>query len=758
MMTLAMVCSLIAFAAPQEAYAQPYSPGVVDAPIGVVGRTLTPAQTGDIADWIEIAQNGPYSLIVRQKFVNTYMHDVMYGTVVRDNPVTQSTNGYGKAPFHNTNYFESGVRDKVNAWFNGDAPGDADKLPVNARLRAFTMQVFPQDTFGTSSSVQAVVDGFSKPTKYQVGVGDDIAFLLSFGEVANFLSLTHYQRGSSIANKPSSDIAKANYNRMGMTNISGYGMWLRSPGDLANSVGFLADRFGSGAGRAFQNARTSTTGLLYPALWVDANIFTASTKTPPAPIITNPVVVDGRILTPDMTGDISDWVEIAQVGDFSLIVRKNFVNIYMHDVMYGTVVRDNPATQTTNGYAKSPNTSSNYMDSGPRDKVNQWFNGTAPGDADKLPADARLRDYTVQTTTKYHLGTCTTHLSVVDGYSKPTHYQAGIGNDVAFLLSYGESASFLSKIHYLRGNFVNNVYVGNQPSNPIAQKNYDKVSIPNLYLYGMWLRSLGDVAGTVGFLDSDFDPYVGGRVFQSKHVAGNVNTGKGLIYPALWVGSGIFPPVVGPPTEVEAEEGNEKIALLWRAPIEGAGDITHYEIKIDDGPWVSYAIGDLTYHSGKDKWFLLFEGLTNNQEYTFLIRAITSTGLAGEAFEIQATPDPLGGVGGEEADLISIHGVTVIPPGGWPSTAGASPLDPHFALIEMPRDMDLRAIHRNFITASEDATYVMYNDLAFSNPVDEIDRVNAQLQWLSQVRVYLKVTSGNTENIMYYEIVVRAVD
>jgi hypothetical protein len=209
---------------------------------------------------------------------------------------------------------------------------------------------------------------------------------------------------------------------------------------------------------------------------------------------------------------------------------------------------------------------------------------------------------------------------------------------------------------------------------------------------------------------------------------------------------------------VEAEEGDEKIALLWKDPIDGNGNITHYEIKIDNGPWVSYPLNQLTYFPALGKWYLLFENLTNYVEYTFLIRAVTNTGLVGEAFEIKATPDPLGDIGGKEADLISIHGEIAMPPGGWPAGAGMSNFDPHFAVIELPRDMNLQAIHRNFITVSQDATYVMYNDWAFSNPVDEIDRLNAQLQWLSQVRVYLKVTSGNTENVRYYEIIVRAIN
>jgi hypothetical protein len=514
---------------------------IASVPTGVVGRVLTTDKTGDTSDWIEIATNGEYSLIVRKNYINIHPNAIMYGTVIRDDPKWQANNGFSKAPFQNTNYLESSVRDKVNDWFNGDAPGDADKLPVNARLRAFSMQVFPQVTPGTSSTVAALTNGFSKPTTYQVGVGDDIAFLLSFSEVANFLSKTYFQRGSSLGNTPSGSIASANYDRVNMTSITNYGMWLRSPGDVNNTVGFLADRTGSSAGRAFQTDRLTTTGLIYPAMWVDAEIFTTVAKTPPAPITVTPTGVDGRILTAAQAGDLADWVEIAKIGEFSLIVRKSFINVYPNKVMYGNTVYGDYTWQSTNGYG----TTNLYMQSSVRDKINQWFNGTAPGDADKLPDNARLREFTAQSTTKYYLGTCATQASVTNGFSRPTNYHAGIGNDVAFALSYGESANFLSYLHFLRNNYINGVPTANQPSSPIALANYDKLIIPNEYVYGMWLRSLGDTTDTAGYLANELS-FLGGRAFQA-HKTTSTSNAKGLVYPALWVGSEIFGPV-GPTT------------------------------------------------------------------------------------------------------------------------------------------------------------------------------------------------------------------
>jgi hypothetical protein len=247
-----------------------------------------------------------------------------------------------------------------------------------------------------------------------------------------------------------------------------------------------------------------------------------------------PVAVDGRILSAELAGDISDWVEIAQNGDYSLIVRKNFINIYPNAVMYGTVVRNDPIWQSTNGYAAGG--SNDYRISVVRKYINEWFNGAAPRDADKLPMSSRMREFTMQNSAIHVLGTSTTHQSVVNGFSNPERWQVGIGNDIAFALSYGECASFLSNIHYLRNNMVGNTYVSNQPSTLIAQANYAKINISNKGTkHGMWLRSPGDIKTTAGHLGPNFSS-VAGRVFQYTSTAHNDN----LVYPAVWVHKGIF--------------------------------------------------------------------------------------------------------------------------------------------------------------------------------------------------------------------------
>ena len=211
LLTALVILTLSLLILPQAALADIYTPGVIDVPTGVDGRILTPDKTGDTSNWVEIAQNGRYSLIVRQNFINIYPNAVMNGKDVRGDLDWQATGGFPKTPYHDNmgvvsrevdylydvDYNLSQVREYINNWFNGTANREAEKLPANARMRAFTMQasIFP---LGTSTTHLAVVDGYSKPTKYQVGVGEDIAFALSYGESASFLSESMYLRNNFV--------------------------------------------------------------------------------------------------------------------------------------------------------------------------------------------------------------------------------------------------------------------------------------------------------------------------------------------------------------------------------------------------------------------------------------------------------------------------------------------------------------------------------------------------------------------------------
>ncbi|MCL1846983.1 MAG: hypothetical protein FWF91_03340 [Coriobacteriia bacterium] len=265
--------------------------------------------------------------------------------------------------------------------------------------------------------------------------------------------------------------------------------------------------------------------LVLASTMVLLGTMTAEEKAYADPAPGTPTAVDGRILTPRYSGDTVDWVEIARCGDYSLIIRSSFLNWYSQASRYG-----DPAWQ----YAPFAfnGTSSAYGPSRPRAIVNDWFNGNGYDAADKLPANARLREFTMTNSATSVLGTSSGVPSITNGFSHPNTTYASYGNDVAFILSFSETYNFFSLQNDIRGR---NPQV--QDSDPIARANFNKVGMPSLYGYSMFLRSPGDslTSSTIGSLLST------GRIFQVT-TDPTFNLERGLTYPALWVDSKIFDP------------------------------------------------------------------------------------------------------------------------------------------------------------------------------------------------------------------------
>jgi hypothetical protein len=236
----------------------PDKPPIQEIPAVAAGRILTPQKTGDTADWVEIAQNGGYSLIVRTKFINTFASSDQ-----RENPDYQATifgtaNGYG----------DSAVRKKINDWFTGAAKEDADNLAADANLRKFTVKSDAAAQTGTGTAgTDGKTDSFSKPSGEAASSGLDVAFALSYSEAANFVSDEYGWGGDNFL--PSEAPAQSNFAKLTMP--AGSQLWLRSPGstpDMASSL--------SQSGKVFQAAVDGSnggSGLLYPALWVDSAAF-----------------------------------------------------------------------------------------------------------------------------------------------------------------------------------------------------------------------------------------------------------------------------------------------------------------------------------------------------------------------------------------------------------------------------------------------------------------------------------------------------
>jgi len=250
-------------------YKLPTPPPVInETPDSAIDRILPPIKSGDTVDWIEIARNGKYSLIVRSKYINFYSsnYDNLNFIYTSYGPGSPPSNAYGS----------SYVRSNINSWYNGAASGTADRLPSGAALRQYAMQNNATSVLGTTYAVGTgggLTDGFSKPSNTYASTlsnTDDVAFALSFTESANFLSVFHASTGGG-STTPSAPDAITNFNRLTPLPAGGYGMWLRSPGSLATTAGILTQ-----TGEAYQFNTASSSGqrgLIYPALWVDSAIF-----------------------------------------------------------------------------------------------------------------------------------------------------------------------------------------------------------------------------------------------------------------------------------------------------------------------------------------------------------------------------------------------------------------------------------------------------------------------------------------------------
>ena len=225
---------------------------IVDVPTGVDGRILPAWKTGDSSDWIEIARNGRYSLIVRKMSVN----NMRFGT--------------------SNVYTTSDVRKSINDFFNGTNTAISkvyDKLPNNANLRNYTVMSNALSKLGTTCCVTSLYDGFSKPTGVRAITGNDVCFALSYCESANFISKAKFMRNVSPSIQPVSALTINNFKKLQQSNQR---IWLRTPGDLPNNtraVACITYPNSSNWGTVFQEYCNDSAALVHPAVWVDGAVF-----------------------------------------------------------------------------------------------------------------------------------------------------------------------------------------------------------------------------------------------------------------------------------------------------------------------------------------------------------------------------------------------------------------------------------------------------------------------------------------------------
>ena len=221
------------------------------------------------------------------------------------------------------------------------------------------------------------------------------------------------------------------------------------------------------------------------------------------------VTEDGRTLTPDQTGDTAAWIEIARNGDYSLIVRADFINVNANS-------KGDPGFQ-------SPSFGANniYQGSNVQLCINDWFNNRSTGD--NLDTDARIRDFTVSNDALQKLGTVGSgNEGLTNGFSKPSGQVQSFGNDIAFALSFTEAANFISQ-HY-----AVTTSASYEDSSVAATANFNMLQNYSP-AFNIWLRSPGTASNSAGSLQHSI-----GNTFQY------LTSNGALVYPALWVNSAIF--------------------------------------------------------------------------------------------------------------------------------------------------------------------------------------------------------------------------
>jgi hypothetical protein len=215
---------------------------------------------------------------------------------------------------------------------------------------------------------------------------------------------------------------------------------------------------------------------------------------PAVPSGTPSVADTGRTIKGNKIGDDADWLEIATIGQYSLIVRTKPL-----------------AGAVTNEAANAKN------------KALNWYKNT-------LPDASAIRQYTVQ----YEYLTGLANTEFVGGISKPKAISAESDNRniSSNVLSYGDAAQYLSKsylaMHYSESGMPAPEYGTSFVNSPQkAQNNYNRLvtkatSWTNTVITGATPVPYGAFTNAVGTVDS-------------RYVNETAN-----VYPTLWIYTAAF--------------------------------------------------------------------------------------------------------------------------------------------------------------------------------------------------------------------------
>ncbi|MCL2105572.1 MAG: DUF6273 domain-containing protein [Oscillospiraceae bacterium] len=440
-------------------------------PDAQIATDLRTVDGGDGSDWLEIATHGGYSLILR---INAL-------------PAPYSPTAFGS----DNNYSTSTARTNLNNWY--------DTVDEEAPIWTYAVTSNVMQEIDVVPPSQSPVSGMSVPSGILAEGAQDTAFLLSHAEAHSYCSQYN---------------GVENFNQLEGTSVR---WWLRTKSTYSGgSVCLVEDNGSINLSAAFNNSNRA----LRPALWVQSSIFD---QTP------QPSSVTGRRLPASLTGgDDSDWIEIAQSGGSSLILRANVLSAAPvgGSNPFG---RQNFCMHTGPGQGCLEDKCDDWANpnfNNTRVKINQWY-------ASALSPTEGLRIYAMTNNALTKKGSYVGfNVDLASGYSSPIAL-AGGGNtaDIAFLLSAQEAGKYCASSWYTAPG-SNSFY------STFGEETWQGIALTNLHSLddrvsngGWWLRSPGYTT-TSAKVSVILAPDGGSSETDSWQAA--------ALRPALWVDSSIF--------------------------------------------------------------------------------------------------------------------------------------------------------------------------------------------------------------------------
>jgi len=435
-------------------------------------RYIPAASAGDTSDWVEVATNGGYSLMVRRN----YLPDTLTGVTTAD-----------------ATYPGSKQQTAINTWFASTNP--ATGLSASAPLRSMIVGNTAMANLGTSRTLS---NGFSAPTGATGATGADTAFALSYGESAAFVTAGNDVTGTLNAN--ANPAAQANYDFLTANYINAsLSVLLRSPSQTNLWSLFIC-------GTAAAKNSTADTGgfnvnlvFAQPAVWID----TAQAVAQGLLVDRYPTIATNRYISAAAAGDTSDWVEVATYGDNSLMVRRDLIG-----PLAGV-------SGPTDRY---------YSGSLQQTTINNWF-----ADTTELSGTAPLRSVIEGNTATANLGIA---FNRNIGFSMPTGTIGATGNNTAFALSYAEAYNFIGSGSPIG---TPESYVQSPNDNPLGTINSDYLLQGNTFVGNACalLRTTGSQGNDISLyvLNDWGGPNNSGYVTT----AGALETLENYAQPAVWI-------------------------------------------------------------------------------------------------------------------------------------------------------------------------------------------------------------------------------